>query len=655
MTENLIIIETLPELNALISKLETLDVDTEFMAFDTETTGLEKDSEIVGYSLAWTVDTAYYVITRRWITINAKKGDRRLFSDKELIDRSDYLLELLKKFRLIGQNFGFDAEKVEVHHKIELMPSLHTDTQELWHLLDENNSCGLKQVGFREFGEDATKESTAMKESVVANGGIYNETKGGTKEMYKADPHILAEYGAKDAILTLKVFYRGIDKLVEENLVDFFYEESMPLLKGPTYQMNTTGLKMDVQKLLDLERELTNDCGRLKAEIEQEIAKHTKKLKPKGFGKKKDQFNIGSSSQMAWLLFLELGNDWKQLTDKGRDVCKDLCGRLPYTAQARRAFVQACKDTNDKKRAPNKLIKCDKETLTSLAKKYTWVQKLLYYKAYGKLLSTYVKGIQAKLRYGVINPSFLQHGTTSGRYSCIAEGTMISMPGGDKPIEQVNPGDLVFCFTSDGKPTVAPVLDTMSNGLRDCIQFDWRSQGSHETGSLVCTPEHRIKTRENIWKRADSLVVDERVYHLRRAKQEVNGRHRIYGPDYFMENECQLIKREFFGVPSHYHIHHKDENKGNNNINNLEVMTASDHVRLHGLQAATEGKIKYEHLRNYAPKRLRGEESLNWIRLSRFTAIRKLAQAKGKLTSVDMDFDTLPDFNIGTPGQYSRS
>jgi DNA polymerase-1 len=58
-----------------------------------------------------------------------------------------------------------------------------------------------------------------------------------------------------------------------------------------------------------------------------------------------------------------------------------------------------------------------KVTLGKMAGKYRWVAKLLEYRKAQKLLGTYVEGIQGRMKYNVIRPSFLQHGTTSGRYS----------------------------------------------------------------------------------------------------------------------------------------------------------------------------------------------------------------------------------------------
>jgi DNA polymerase I len=67
--------------------------------------------------------------------------------------------------------------------------------------------------------------------------------------------------------------------------------------------------------------------------------------------------------------------------------------------------------------SPWKYTACGKQSLERCANKYTWVARYLELAKNQKLLKTYVMGIQKRLRYGVIHPSFLQHGTTSGRYS----------------------------------------------------------------------------------------------------------------------------------------------------------------------------------------------------------------------------------------------
>lgn len=45
-------------------------------------------------------------------------------------------------------------------------------------------------------------------------------------------------------------------------------------------------------------------------------------------------------------------------------------------------------------------------------------------------------------------------------------------------------------------------------------------------------------------------------------------------------------------IPDGYDIHHKDGDKSNNDISNLELITRSDHMRLHGAQLTEEQKAE---------------------------------------------------------------
>lgn len=485
------IISTPDGVDQLFRRLEAQSPGDVFVGFDTETTGVDKSDQIVGYSIAWSVDEAFYVVLAEWktkdikiacpdcegaggtgegadakecevcgaagFTWGGKTGELKQY--QEMRQPSLEVIALLTQYRLVMHNSPFDCEHVLREFEIDLMPSVHTDTMELWHVLDENNYCGLKEIGYRLFGESAKKEQAEMKASVIANGGTWNEAKGpkSIKEMYKADVELLGKYGAKDTILTLQIFYEGVERLFAENLDGFFYDsESMPLMRGPTYQLNTIGLKLDLEKLKQLERDLTDECTRLKHEIHEAIAPHVKDRYPKGFGIGKGKFNLGSSQQLSWLLFLKLGNEFKVLTEGGRGLAKAMIGRVPYSAAQKRAFISAVQEqalsakatmeranTPDQKKAaqkliskytPEKYLKCDKDTLTVLSKKYEWVRKLLQYKQAGKLLTTYVAGIQSRAKYGTIYPSFKQHGTTSGRYSS-SNPNFQNLPREDKRIK----------------------------------------------------------------------------------------------------------------------------------------------------------------------------------------------------------------------------
>lgn len=434
-----IIIRTLAELNELSEYIK----DKQYIAFDTETTGVDKDAEIIGFSICADVSAAYYVILAYWDVTQQK-----LIYLETNGKKTDFFNSLIGK-DLIMHNSVFDCQVVFNTTNVDLMPSVHTDTMILGHILNENRSNGLKELGVSLFGEDVRKEQIEMKESVVANGGVLTKHK---YELYKANAELIAKYGAKDALLTWNVFNVFIPELYNEELDHFFYiDESMPLLRGPTYELNTTGLRIDHERLQKLKLELETECMELKSFIYKEIDSYVKNKYP-GTGKT-NVFNIGASKQLAWLLYDKLGNDFNVLTDSGKEVCKALSSKLPYTAKARRDFIFVCKASKDriyqeatfnpktkKMGRPKKVLDywnylaCGKESLSKYSKKYKWVEKLLEYAKSLKLLNTYVEGIQSRMKYNTIRPSFLQHGTTSGRYSS-RNPNFQNLPRDDKRIK----------------------------------------------------------------------------------------------------------------------------------------------------------------------------------------------------------------------------
>lgn len=418
--EQLILIKTQQALNQLQEYIK----DKDFLSFDVETTGLTKDSKMIGFSICADVDLAYYVVLAYW----DKDKQQLIHLD---LDPVETFKSLMGK-NLIAHNAIFDCSVIERCFGVSLIESVHTDTLILGHILDENRSNGLKELGTTFFGEQAKEEQEKMKASVTANGGLLTKKQ---YELYKGDADLIGLYGAKDTILTLKLFYELIPQLYEQGLDTFFYEEeSMPLLKGPTYQLNTAGLKVDHEKLARLKGTLETEILEGKSFIYQEITPFVKE-KYKGTGKT-NTFNIGSSKQLAWLMFVKLENDFVGLTKEGRNLAKALGLKPTYTRKARLEFLRAVTaakgtiyqpegwDYKKKKKISAKkvgdawnYIACGKDTLKVYSNKYKFVEKLLEYSKNLKLLNTYVEGIQSRMRYNIISPSFLQHGTTSGRYS----------------------------------------------------------------------------------------------------------------------------------------------------------------------------------------------------------------------------------------------
>lgn len=423
MEEKLVIIKTAAGMNDLIKYLK----DKDYITFDTETDGVDKESRVIGFSVCSEVEVGYYVILRYWDV------EKQKLVELETRPWADNFLRKLIGKKLIMHNAVFDCAMVWNNFQVDLMPSVHTDTMILGHVLNENRSNGLKERALELFGEEATQEQIEMKESVTKNGGVLNKKQ---YELYKADAELIAKYGAKDAILTLKLFYNDVPQLYEEGLDSFFYEkESMPLLRGPTYDMNTTGLAVDPSKLQTLKQTLEVECHEAKAFVYAEILPHVQEKYPAT--NIRNTFNIEAIQQLSWLLFSKLDNTFYGVTKGGRELCKALDMRIPYTVSAKREFVAVCIQRKGEEYMPAKwdpkkkkfgrpkkigdywkYLSCGKETLTELSAKYKWCEKLLEYKKNMKLLHTYVEGIQSRMNYNVIRPNFLQHGTTSGRYSC---------------------------------------------------------------------------------------------------------------------------------------------------------------------------------------------------------------------------------------------
>lgn len=421
MKPQLIVIDSPEDIDALTEYL----ADKEFIAFDVETTGLTTRHEVIGFSVCAEEGKAYYVVLAKW-----NKAENKLTYIQYNLERSRILIQSLVGKNLIAHNAVFDCMMAEAHFKVRLIDSIHTDTMILAHLLDENRRVGLKELGYTLFGESSTEEQKEMRASVSANGGLLTKDH---YEMFKADSQLLGRYGAKDAWLTYKLFIALIPDLYEQGLDSFFYdEESMPLLRGPTYDLNTTGLQTDLKTLTTLKKTLQAECLEAKDFIYQEIATHIKDKYPGT--KKANTFNIGASQQLSWLVFGKLGLEFGTLTKGGKTVCKALGLKLPYTYAAKKSFIATCEIRKDevwqpeakvngkiirakKVKDPWAYIACDKETLKKLAPKHKWIQRLLEYQRKTKLLNTYVEGIEERVQYGVLHPSFLQHGTVTGRYS----------------------------------------------------------------------------------------------------------------------------------------------------------------------------------------------------------------------------------------------
>lgn len=444
MKPELIVIKTLEGVLALREYLK----DKEVISYDCETTGLTQRDQVIGFSVCAEESLAYYVILAEW---SANPPTLNQIPSLEYNAVAYDIIQSLRTKSLIMHNGVFDCMMADSYFKVRLIDSLHTDTMVLAHLLDENRRVGLKELASKMYGDDSTTEQTLMKASILANGGSVTN---GKYELYKANSELIGKYGAMDAQLTFRLFNDLVPELVDQGLADFFYDESMPLLRGPTYDLNTTGLQVDMKALQALKATLKAECAEAKSFVMAEIGPRINDIWPGTT--KANTFNLGSNQQLSRLLFEIYNLEFGTLTKGGKTICKALGLYLPYTAKAKREFIAVCKQKKDweytlEAKVNGKTIKakkikdvwsyiaCDKEVLKKLAPKYKWIERLLEYQKKLKLLNTYVEGIEERIQYGVIHPSYLQHGTLTGRYAS-RNPNLQNLPRDDQRVKE--------CFTA---------------------------------------------------------------------------------------------------------------------------------------------------------------------------------------------------------------
>jgi len=675
-----------------LSVLDYLLSNPGVMAVDTETTGSNPFTcKLIGVSFSVDEGEAFYLALQKY----NKELDtlESLLTEDEWFKVRIKLIEVIEhnENQLLMHNSPFDVIVIEREVGANALLRLRADTLLLKHTVDERRPHGLKKVSVSILGPEWANEQEDLKKSVIENGGKWTEE---LKEMYKADLDILGKYANADADMTRRIFFFLEHDLETQGLSRFFYEKEVMPLNEVTISMIKTGIRCDLDYFNKLKSDLEKEAVQLEDEAHKELSAKFQKhydqfekelldsefpLTESGlmFAKLYEEQNLPiilnqktgkptfSSKVLREVFDLYLDStvlQWKmelltreEFVKKEKDLITKSQRELYLDKEKTKHVINLSSskqlsailfgflgETPIKKTDTGK-PQVDEEVLEHFAPQYSFINSLLKLRKVNKLLFTYVEGILSHNIDDIVRPGWQQYGTDSGRYSCISEGQIITMPGGDKPIEQVSMGDLVYCFLKDGKPTVSKVTRVYNNGLRDCIKIQWKSKGSHRIGELICTPDHLIKTREDKWVKAVDLEKGARIYHLRRAKNLLNGRVRVYGPKYFYKTEEQLLKEEYYKFPKNYHAHHINHNKSDNRVENVQILNPFDHLSSHGKENASLGKIKWRHLtlKENRPLRLKGPKNPNWISITRYQLLKNIARNKGILTSINMDFQTL--------------
>lgn len=432
-------------LRSVLNALDSLAFNNSIVAVDTETDGVKRFSSIYGIGVAASETHGYYVPIRN-------KTGEYYFNDLMMLKIKNTFKTLLTNSKIIGHNLSFDIIKLEDFLEISLCDYVYADTILLWHLLNEEGPFGLKELGAKFFGQDATKEQNLLIENVKQNGG---KTTKNDCEYFKADTDILGQYCIQDVILTYKLYNLLWPKVKEEGLDRLWNEEVLPLYKLVTIPMNKHGLRINLEKIHNLKKEIQKDIEQLEdkilfqikpliQEFETNLLNEHAPINRRGLFAKEYAKYVGLDESCV------TKTACKNLTPanvKQEEFKKFILGEIENFADSRiiqeRVFFQKYPEQrhifNLRSKHHLKYLFFERLNLDPISTTdkgspqvnddfldflleinnpaVQWIQYLKDLNKLEKLRGTYIEGIIERLEGEYVYPSMLQFGTTSGRFS----------------------------------------------------------------------------------------------------------------------------------------------------------------------------------------------------------------------------------------------
>jgi DNA polymerase I-like protein with 3'-5' exonuclease and polymerase domains len=472
--------------------------DASVVAYDCETTGLNpRKDKVIGVSFTTKQNTGWYIPILTW-----DKESQSLVSFEDGRSWTVEALNICKAKKLVMHNGAFDIKFAHYDLGVNLLSALHADTMLMIHTLQEEGPFALKDfsqqnklhLGFDE--EDvANQEQLDLEENVKANGGKWLKS---DKQMYKADLYILAKYAIADTDLTFRLFNFLNYRLEQEGLQEFFYEEEvMPLYKLVTIRMESKGVYLDMQKLVDNFNDITEDIKALQNSIANELLStfHGMNFVHRRLREEFSPSNKGAFAQEVCKFFNlplpRLASGKYQITKKTVENC--LVSVKDQTRERACAFLldpqlqltdeevveiqkRLLKEKEDAEHFINinskqhlgtivfefigipPLTKTDKgagqfneDFVEYLADKYNfnWAKKLRVYNKLVKIKSSTFERLLTSQENGVFYPQFKQHATTSGRFG----SDLQQLP---RPLEDGADDPLIVKYTNVIRELVIP-------------------------------------------------------------------------------------------------------------------------------------------------------------------------------------------------------
>jgi len=269
VNKNYTIIKTKKDFTEALNHIK----ESEYLAFDTETTGLNvRKDKVIGYSFSGEIGLGYYM-PLYYYDVELKELVKHPINDA--IDHFILLHELARK-DLLMWNASYDIRIVKNNLGLDLTNSLLADIMLMKHTVQEEGNFRLKDVAIEyqeqiglDMEKEANEEQLALKSSIEKNGGSTTKS---NYELYKADLYDIGIYACADVDLTLRLGELFADKLAEEELEELFYDkEVMPLYKEVTIKMEEKGIALDLDLINYTQKGIIEDMIKLEQQVIEDI------------------------------------------------------------------------------------------------------------------------------------------------------------------------------------------------------------------------------------------------------------------------------------------------------------------------------------------------------------------------------------------------
>jgi deoxycytidine triphosphate deaminase len=177
---------------------------------------------------------------------------------------------------------------------------------------------------------------------------------------------------------------------------------------------------------------------------------------------------------------------------------------------------------------------------------------------------------------------------------CFTGETKVKLTDGDftflELIDRVDKGDRLYGFgVKNGKIIVQELVQPRYIDTNEVIRIHLDSGESFD-----CTPDHKILLRNGEYIEANKLTPDMSLYPIYDSSSHGypsiydsvkadNSESRLNGfcEVHRMVADHMILSGVVDASTSSYHVHHRDGNKQNNHPDNLEILSATEHIKKH--------------------------------------------------------------------------